>query len=186
MPSGQERFPQFDIPLGEEKVEEDVVDASKVQALGVAITPFRETILDMVRLLLCQSGCVLGGWALRVWLWIGASMACLMLALKPCNAAACKEKSRHVSCAIVFAGDDDDSAGACATAAKEVELRGGTPKVLYLHCRSATGRWTQRTLRRFDCATFDCSDREHSLRQLLAHWSAIDQQHRGCRFQSAS
>ena len=31
-------------------MEEDVVDASKVQALGVAITPFKETILDMVRL----------------------------------------------------------------------------------------------------------------------------------------
>lgn len=49
----QERFPQFDIPLGDEKAPKDSVDASKAQReLGLEVTSLKETIVDMAQTLI--------------------------------------------------------------------------------------------------------------------------------------
>lgn len=43
----QERFPQYEIPTGDEKPENEAIDNSKILGLGLAITPLKETFIDM-------------------------------------------------------------------------------------------------------------------------------------------
>ncbi len=52
-------FPKYDIPLGEEKAEEERIDASKAEReLGLNITPLKETV-QVGRRLSCQAAKVM-------------------------------------------------------------------------------------------------------------------------------